>query len=177
MLGKAMIGLIGAAGAAMLTVAVAGADPEPAPPPPPNVNNLPPVSPVAYSVLNDRYYAFGTADGLVCAIDRGAGSYGCSGPIPNAPGGANIISGGASGAPDFASSPSPFFQSLGPVQQLPANTRLSYRTVSCTTDGASTTICINTADQTGFVLSPGGSYALDSNPLTAPREGRGPFAN
>ena len=42
---------------------------------------------------------------------------------------------------------------------LPPNTRLSFRTVSCGTDGVATS-CTNSADQTGFVLSPAGSFVF-----------------
>jgi hypothetical protein len=41
---------------------------------------------------------------------------------------------------------------------LPVNTRMSFRTVSCGTDGVITS-CTNTVDQSGFVISPTGSYA------------------
>ena len=164
--------------AASLSVAAASpvlADPEP--PAVPNVNALPPVSPVEYSVLEERYYAFSTADGLTCAFDRNRGSYGCSGPIPAAPGGANVVSGGAVGAPGFSHADHPIFESFGPVKALPPNTRMSYRTVSCTSDGAATTICVNSQDQTGFVLSPAGSFVLDTNPLLYRPEGTNPYAN
>ncbi len=161
----------------MAAPVTAQADPEPPPPPIPNVNSFPPVSPVDYSVMNDRYFAFSTPDGLVCAFDRANGSYGCSGPIPAAPGGANVVSAGAVGAPNFTSAASPIFESFGPVKQLPPSTRMSFRTVSCTNDGAATTICVNSQDQTGFVLTPAGSYLLETNPLIYRPEGTNPFAN
>ncbi|BBZ35302.1 hypothetical protein MCNF_39070 [Mycolicibacterium confluentis] len=164
-----------AAGALALP-ATAAADPA-APPTIPNVNSFPPVSPVEYSVLGDRYYAFGTPDGLICAFDRINGSYGCSGPIPAAPGGANVVSAGPAGAPAFTSSDRPIFGAFGDVKQLPPNTRMSFRTVSCTNDGAATTICVNSQDQTGFVLSPAGSFLLEVNPLLYRPEGTNPYAN
>ncbi len=163
-----------AAGALALP-ATAGADP--APPTIPNVNAFPPVSPVEYSVLGDRYYAFGTPDGLICAFDRINGSYGCSGPIPAAPGGANVVSAGPVGAPAFTSSDRPIFGAFGDVKQLPPNTRMSFRSVSCTNDGGATTICVNSQDQTGFVLSPAGSFLLEVNPLLYRPEGTNPYAN
>lgn len=151
---------------------------EPAPPPPvPDVNALPLVSPVDYSVLEGRYFAWSTADGLSCAFDRNSGAYGCSGPIPAAPGGANVVSGGAVGGPGFASSARPIFEGLGALKELPANTRISFRTVSCTTDGAATTMCVNAQDQSGFVLTPSGSFVLNHNPLVARPEGTNPYAN
>ena len=45
------------------------------------------------------------------------------------------------------------------AKALLPNTRLSFRTVSCGTDGFATT-CLNSADQSGFVLSPEGSYTF-----------------
>jgi hypothetical protein len=45
------------------------------------------------------------------------------------------------------------------AKPLPPNTRLSFRTVSCGTDGVATT-CTNSVDQTGFVLSPAGSFVF-----------------
>lgn len=150
---------------------------DPAPPTIPDVNAFPPVSPVEYSVLNDRYIAFGTPDGLTCAFDRNSGAYGCGGPIPAAPGGANVVSAGAVGAPKFSSSERPIFEALGPVKQLPPNTRMSFRTVSCTNDGAGTTICVNSQDQTGFVLSPGGSFTMEVNPLLDRPDGTNPYFN
>jgi hypothetical protein len=144
----------------------------------PNINGLPPVSPVDYSVVNDRYYAFGTPDGLTCAFERGNGSYGCSGPIPNAPNGANLVSGGARGEPGFANTDAPIFASFGAVKPLPPNQRLSYRNISCAVDGAGTTICTNQQDQAGFVLTPAGSYTFGGdNPLVSRPQGTNPFAN
>lgn len=163
------------AGAVLLAASPAAADPPP--PPVPDVNSLPPVSPVEYSVMDGRFFAFATPDGLTCAFDRGNGAYGCSGPIPAAPGGANVVSGGATVAPGFSSAANPIFESLGEVKQLPPNTRMSYRTVSCATDGAATTMCVNSQNQTGFVLSPSGSFTLTSNPLLWRPEGTNPYAN
>jgi hypothetical protein len=177
---RILIGAVSVAGAATIGFpGAASADPEPAPPPPPpNVNALPPISPVDYSVMNDRYYAFSTPDGVICAFERGSGGYGCSGPIPAAPNGANVVSGGAWGEPGFASSPTPIFSSLGPVKPLPPNTRLSFRTVSCGVDGGGITTCANSADQTGFVLTPAGSYTFGGvNPLVDRPQGTNPFAN
>lgn len=152
---------------------------EPAPPPPavPDVNALPMVSPVEYSALDNRYFAFGTADGLTCALDRTNGAYGCSGPIPAAPGGANMVSGGAMSAPAFTTANRPVFDHLAPVKQLPPNTRMSFRTVSCTSDGVATTMCVNSQNQTGFVLTPSGSFVLTSNPLLDRPEGTNPYSN
>ncbi len=57
------------------------------------------------------------------------------------------------------------FAIAGPVKPLPPNTRLSYRQISCGTDGAGMTACVNSYDQTGFVISPGGSFILGQMPL------------
>ncbi|HUO37061.1 MAG TPA: hypothetical protein VMU34_04095 [Mycobacterium sp.] len=173
MLSKTLTGLAGAVAAALMAVpAVAGADPDaPPPPPPPNVNAYPPVSPADYSAMSGAWYAFGTGDGLTCVIQKGSGGYGCSGPIPGAPNGANVVSGGATGAPDFANADASVFAVAGPVKPLPPNTRLSYRQISCGTDGAGTTSCLNSFDQSGFVITPGGSYIVGQTPplLDRPR--------
>ncbi len=174
--GKVLIG-VGATAAAACFPGLAAAEPAPPPPPRPNVNALPPVSPVAYSIMDDRFYAFSTPDGLTCALDRNNGSYGCSGPIPGGPEGANMISAAAQGPPGFFASGSPVFGVVGPVQPLPANTRMSFRNVSCSTDGVATTTCINSLDQTGFVLSPAGAVLLDTNPLLDRPEGGNPYFN
>ncbi|CAN5638253.1 hypothetical protein BH09ACT7_BH09ACT7_25000 [soil metagenome] len=180
MLSRILVGVVSTAGAVAIGFpGAAWADPEPAPsPPPPNVNALPPISPVDYAVMGDRYYAFATPDGLTCAFERTNGSYGCSGPIPAAPGGANLVSGGPWGEPGFASTGAPVFGALGPVKPLPVNTRLSFRNISCGVDAAGSTTCTNSADQSGFVLTPAGSYTFGGvNPLVDRPQGANPFAN
>ena len=156
-----MIGAAGA-GAAMLGFAgIAVADPEPSPGLP-NVNAYAPVKPSEYSVNEGAWYAFAVADGVNCVLDRQTGGYGCSGPIPAAPGGANLVSGGPAGAPGFSNSDRPLYGVVGAdAKPLPPNSRLSFRTVSCGTDGV-VTMCTNTRNQTGFVISPGGSFILGS---------------
>jgi hypothetical protein len=165
-LSRILIGVVGAAGAAVIgTPAAAWADPEPAPAPP-NVYAYAPISPVDYSVMDGAWYAFATPDGLTCVLDRKTGGYGCSGPIPAAPNGATMVSGAAVGAAGFANTAAPVFAVAGPVKQLPPNTRISFRQISCGIDGAGTTSCVNSRDQTGFVLSPAGSYILgETSPL------------
>ena len=158
--------LIGLAGASVLALpGVAWADPD-APPPPaaPNVNAYAPIAPADYTSMGGAWYAFGTPDGLTCIIDRGHGVYGCSGAIPAAPNGANLVSGGPAGAPAFANTDSPAFAVAGAVKPLPPKTRLSYKTISCGSDGAGMTACVNSFDQTGFVISPAGSYILGETP-------------
>lgn len=168
-------------GAAVMTAGAAAAQPptpEPAPPPPaPNVNAWPPVSPAEYSAMEGTWYVFGAPGGLTCVIQRG-GAYGCSGPIPAAPGGANHVSGAIGGVPTFSNAANSFSSVVEEVKPLPANTRLSFQTVSCGTDGTMTT-CVDAHNGAGFVLSPTASFVLQpSNPLLLPREGRSnPYFN
>jgi hypothetical protein len=154
-LSKLLTGLVGAVGAALIaTSPVAGADDATLP----NVNVYPSIAPTQFSVLDGAWYAFGTPDGLTCVIDKGRGAYGCSGPIPAAPEGANVVSGVGLDEPVFASAATPLFAVAGPVKPLPPQTRLSYRNVSCAIDAGGATACVNSASQHGFVLSPAGSF-------------------
>lgn len=165
-----LAGVAGAVAAATIAVpATAWADP--GAPSVPNINGYAPISPTDFTVMGGAWYAFGTPDGLTCVIEKSTGNYGCSGPIPAAPNGANMVSGGPTGAPGFASTNAPMFAVAGPVKPLPPNTRLSYRQVSCGTDGAGMTACINSFDQSGFVISPAGSYIVGQTPplLDRPR--------
>ncbi|MGH3675312.1 MAG: hypothetical protein ACRDU5_06155 [Mycobacterium sp.] len=175
MLNRILIGLVGAAGAVAMGVpGSAGADPEP-PPGPPNVNAFPPVKLSEYAVMDSNWYAFSTPEGVICMLQR-TGGYGCSGPIPAAPNGANLVSGGPAGTPGFANTNNPVFSAEG-VKPLPPNTRMSYQTISCGTDGVVTS-CQNSRDQSGFVISPAGSYILNAaNPLLDRAPGTNPFFN
>ena len=161
MLSRILIGVVGAAGAVMVGPGVALADPEPAPALP-NVNAYAPVKPSEYGVMEGTLYAFGAPDGVTCVMHRQSARYGCSGPLPAAPGGANIVTGGAAGAPGFTSSDRPLFGVTQNAKPLPPNTRLSVHTVSCGTDGVVTS-CVNTFDNTGFVISPAGSYIVEGS--------------
>lgn len=157
---KILICLVCAAGAAVIGAqGAAWADPEPAPVLP-NVNALAPVKPSEYFVLDNAWYAFAAPEGLTCILDRRTGGYGCSGPMPGAPNGANMVSGGAVGAPSFANTDRPAFAVAEGVKPLPANSRLSFREVSCGVDGGGMTSCVNSRDQTGFVISPAGSFIV-----------------
>jgi hypothetical protein len=170
--------LIGVAGAAMVSVpGIAAAEPEPAPPPPPpNVNALAPVKLSEYAVMDNNWYAFTTPDGLTCVLQK-TGSYGCSGPIPAAPNGANLVSGSYGGVPGFANADGAVFAVVGAAKPLPPGSRISYQTVSCTNDGVTTT-CVDNRNQSGFVLSPAGSFILnETNPLLDRPEGTNPFFN
>ena len=134
---------------------IAAADPPPAP----NINAFPSAKPSEYSVQDGAWYAFSVPDGVTCVLDKQSGGYGCSGSIPAAPGGANLVTATPSGAPGFASSARPLYGVVEGAKPLQPNTRLSFRTVSCGTDGVVTS-CLNSADQSGFVLSPAGSYSF-----------------
>jgi len=55
-------------------------------------------------------------------------------------------------------------------------TRLSFRNISCGVDGGGVTTCLNSRDQTGFVLSPAGSFILGENlPLLDRPNGTRPY--
>ena len=155
-LSRVLSGVAGVAGAAVLGVpGIAAADP----PPMPNINAFPSAKPSDYSVMDGAWYAFGVLDGVTCVLDKQSGGYGCSGPIPAAPGGANLVSAGAAGKPGFANAARPLYGVVENAKALPPNTRLSFRTISCGTDGLVTT-CLNSIDQSGFVLSPDGNYTF-----------------
>jgi hypothetical protein len=155
-----IVGAVGAGAYSLLTSAVliaspvAGADDAALP----NVNVYPSISPTEFSVLDGVWYAFGTPDGLTCVIDKSRNAYGCSGAIPAAPDGANLVSGVGAEEPAFANAAAPVFAVAGEVKQLPPQTRLSYRNVSCAIDAGGATVCVNSASQHGFVLSPAGSF-------------------
>ena len=121
-----MIGVLGAAAAAVVCVpGIAAADPvePPPPPPPPNVNAYTPVKPSDFAVLANTAYAFTTPDGLTCMLQR-SGGYGCSGPIPGAPEGANLVSGAIGGVPVFSIVAANPFANAGDIKPLPPNSRL-----------------------------------------------------
>jgi hypothetical protein len=171
--------LLGVATAAVISApAVAAADPTepPAPPPPPNVNAWTPVKPSDFAVLADSAYAFTTPDGLTCMLQR-SGGYGCSGPLHGAPEGANIVSGRIGGVPGFSSTGGNPFANAGAIKPLPANSRLSFQTLSCGNDGT-TTACVDSRNQAGFVISPTASWIVgETNPLVDRPEGTNPYFN
>ncbi|MEX3649178.1 hypothetical protein ABFW11_27110, partial [Mycolicibacterium porcinum] len=88
-----LVALVSAAiGTGLGVPGVAAADPPPPPPPPPlNLNALTPVKPSDFAMQNGEYYAFAVPGDITCAIGRGSGKYGCSGPLPAAPDGANAV--------------------------------------------------------------------------------------
>ncbi|HEX5142533.1 MAG TPA: hypothetical protein VFW21_01550 [Mycobacterium sp.] len=166
-----------AAGLAAPVTAYADPTPDPGPPPPPNVNAFAMTSPVDY-VVNDGVYAFAGPGGVTCVLSRATKGYGCSGTLPGAPGGANVVTGGAAGEPGFSVADRPLYLFDKPVKQLPANTRLSMGTVSCGVDAGGAVICSNSFDQTGFVVGPAGSYTFGAvNPLLDRPKGTNPYFN
>jgi hypothetical protein len=170
----------GACGAVVAAVAgvvpaLADPDPAPAPPPLPNVNAYAPISPVDYSAMGGNWYAFAGPAGVTCVINKISVGYGCSGALPGAPDGANLVSGGPVGPPSFASTGQPIFAAAGPVKSLPPNTRLSFRDISCGVDGAGAVACVNGHDQVGFVVSPAGTFIDDFNPMLDRPEGANPY--
>ena len=177
-LSRVLIGVLGAATVVGVPgVAAAEPPPVPAPQPPPlpNVNALAPVKLSEYAVMDGAWYAF-SMDGLTCVLQR-SGSYGCSGPIPGAPEGANLVSGAMGGVPGFANTPGSVFAAAGAAKPLPAGSRISYQTVSCGNDGTTTT-CVDSRSQSGFVISPAGSFILNETlPLLDRPEGTNPFIN
>ena len=101
-------------------------------------------------------------------------------PLPAPPQEANAVTGGQIGAPAFAVSQASIWGSVAPqAKPLPANSKLSFKNITCGTDGTLTT-CQNSFDQSGFVLSPAGSFIVNqTNPLVDRPEGsvRNPFFN
>lgn len=154
---------------ALAVVALGGAspavaDPEPAPPPIPNAFAYPPVNPANYTVNGGRWFAFAGPPGVVCILDTINGDYGCSGPLPGAPDGANLVSAGPVGMPVFATTETPKYATAGAVRPLPPNTRLSYRQVACSVDDAGVVACLNSRDQVGFIVGPEASFVASNRP-------------
>ena len=157
-----------AVGAGVVGASSVSADPAPPPAPPiPNVNAYMPVNPADYTTNKGRWFAFAGPAGVICTLDNLNGDYGCSGPLPGAPEGVNLFSGGPTGAPAFSTNtePSHYAGPAGPVKTLPPNTRLSFRQVSCGVDAAGVVACYNSRDQVGFVVSPTTTYINAVNPL------------
>jgi hypothetical protein len=178
MLSKVLIGVVGSAGALLIGVpGTASAQPEPAPPPPPppNVNALAPVKLSEYGVADYAWYVFTGPPGVTCVLQKNGG-YGCSGPLPGAPNGANLVSGGP-GPAGFANADRMVFGTTEPAKPLPAGSRISYQTVSCGNDGATTT-CVDSRSQSGFVITPTATWVFgETNPLLDRPEGTNPFFN
>lgn len=175
-----MIGLV-AAGATVFGVpAVAGAEPppEPPPPPPPNPMVFMAVPPSEFAQTTGDLYAFAVPGDIACVIVRGSGNYGCSGPIPAAPEGATAVTGSQTGPPAFSIADRPLAAFDGLPKRLEPGTRISFRNVTCGTDGTMT-VCSNNFDGAGFVISPAGSFIIEpNNPLLLNTgEGKNPYFN
>lgn len=166
------LAVVGAA-LSLLTLPVsAWADPSPAPVPPiPDVNAYEPLNPADYTVPGTTWYGFAGPPGVTCIINRVNSDYGCSGPLPGAPNGANLVSAAQTGAPTFSSTPQPLFAAAGAVKALPPATRLSFHDISCGVVDTGTVACFNSHDQVGFVVSPAGSFINASNPMLDRPEG------
>src|SRR3954467_2424184 len=109
-LSSLLFGVLGAAavpGVPGTAAAQPPPEPVPQPPPPPNVNALTPVKLSDYAVADGAWYAF-SSSGLTCVLQR-SGGYGCSGAIPGAPEGANLVSGVMGGVPAFANTAAQVF--------------------------------------------------------------------
>src|SRR4051812_27555295 len=125
-LSRVLFGGLGAAavlGVPGIAAAQPPPEPAPQPPPPPNVNALTPVKLSEYAVMDNAWFAFSTPDGLICALQKGNG-YGCSGPIPGAPEGANFVSSSYGGVAAFANAPGNVFAAAGAAKPLPAGSRI-----------------------------------------------------
>lgn len=167
-----------AGAAAVGAPGVAAAQPAPPPPPPPlpNVNAFTPANPQDFAAMDGNWYAFGAPGGLTCVIQR-SGMYGCEGAIPGAPNGANLVSGSIGGQPGFSTTGGSVFAPAGEVEPLSPNTRLSYQTLSCGTDGTFTS-CVDSNTGAGFVVDPVSSFTVGpTNPLLNRPEPRNPYAN
>ncbi|MEU0496561.1 hypothetical protein [Mycobacterium sp. NPDC006124] len=177
---RLLIGLV-AAGTALLGVpGVAAADPEPAPPPSPpapNVMGYAPVKPSEFLLGDGSLYGFAVPGDIACIINRNSGNYGCNGPIPGAPNGANLVTAQQVGPAGFSNSDRPLYVFEKLPQRLPAGSKISFRNVTCGTDGTTTT-CTNNYDGGGFVISPAGSFAVDpNNPLIDRPQPANPYFN
>ena len=178
-LSRVLFGVLGAAavvGVPGLAAAEPPPDPAPQPPPPPNVNALAPVKLSDYAVMDGNWYAFSMPNGVICTLQKGNG-YGCSGAIPGAPEDANFVSSSYGGVAAFSVAPGNVFAAAGAAKPLPPGSRISYQTVSCGNDGTTTT-CVDSRSQSGFVMSAAGSFILNQEPPLLYRpDSRGPFGN
>jgi hypothetical protein len=172
------------AGTAMATAAAVAADPvpgpEPVPVPAPALPTIPdvfdymPANPADYSAKAGRWFAFAGPAGVVCALDSINGEYGCSGPLPGAPEGANLVSAGPVGMPMFETTMEDRYAEAGVVRALAPGTRLTYRQVACGVDESGVVACLNSRDQVGFVVGPESSYVGSNAPPPPPPEPSAP---
>ena len=80
-----------------------------------------------YGVADYAWYVFSAPPGVTCVLQKNGG-YGCSGPLPGAPNGANLVSGGP-GPAGFANADRLVFGTTEAAKPLPAGSRISYQTV------------------------------------------------
>lgn len=153
MLFRSVLATAVAAGAALVGAATAAAEPVTAPTVP-DVSAYTPVNPADYTVNGGKWLGFAGPPGVVCTLDVLKGDFGCSGPLPGAPEGVNLVSGGPSGAPKFSTTATPPYAAAGPVRPLPPNTRLTFRQLFCGVDDAGVVACVNAVEKTGFLVGP-----------------------
>ena len=172
--------LVGAAavaatvGAAGMGSAWADPTPEPGPPPPPNVNAFTPVTPADFTV-NDGVYAFAGPGGVTCVMSRATGSYGCSGPLPGAPDGANVVTGGPAGAPGFSVADRPIYRFDKPREGDRTEHPAELGHVSCGVDGAGAVICVQQLRPDRLRPQPGGHvHRSGDQPAAGPARGHQP---
>jgi hypothetical protein len=179
-LSRVLTGVLGAAAAVLVSMpGGAAADPPPNPvpqPPTPNVNGLAPVKPSEFAVLDGNWYAFATPEGFTCVLQK-SGGYGCNGALPGAPEGANLVGGAIGVPPSFSIATVPIFAAAGAPKPLPSGSRISFQTLSCGVEGATTT-CVDSRTQSGFVISPAGTSLVNTTPPLLDRpQGTNPYFN
>ena len=153
--------------AALLGPATAAAEPDTAPTVP-GVSAYVPVNPADYSVNGGKWLGFAGPPGVVCILDVLRGEFGCSGPLPGAPEGVNLVSGGPTGMPTFSTTDTPPYAAAGAVRRLPPNTRLTFRQLFCGVDDAGVVACVNTAERTGFLVGPEATSIIAPPPPPVP---------
>ena len=146
----------------MSSSAAAWASPAPLRRPDSQCQRLHPLNPADYTANRGRWYAFAGPAGVVCILDNLNGDYGCSGALPGAPEGVNLVSGDRTVR---RPSPPPRSRLFAAASRPAASAehRLSYRSVSCGVDDAGAVACFNSRDQVGFVVGPNGTYINASN--------------
>jgi hypothetical protein len=164
---RSVLAIVVATGTGVLGAAGAAADPDTAPTVP-DVAEYLPVNPADYSVNGGKWLGFAGPAGVVCILDVLRGDYGCSGPLPGAPEGVNLVSGGPSGMPAFSTTDTPPYADAGAVRRLPPNTRLTFRQLFCGVDGTGVVACVNTAEQTGFLVGPEATSIIAPPPPPPP---------
>ena len=134
---------------------------------------LAPVKLSEYSVMDNNWYAFehpGRADLRAAEQLVATAAAGRSRP----PRTVRTSSAAARAQPRSPIRPATVFAVAGAAKPLPPGSRISYQTVSCGNDGVTTT-CVDSRNQSGFVLSPAGSFIFDEvQPAAGPARGHQP---